>query len=195
MSIPAVVEGYMESVFLPIVLEQLGRADLRPTIRNAGGGSKFWPIAVRYNEAGNYTNIIGLADLEQAACAPTLLASKLPQKAAKFHLRLAVRMLESWLMADRQSLAAFLRIPIATVPADPDNDAHPKRRLVEMARRSTSKVIREAMIPDDSGSVVGADYVATMCRFITEHWQCARARQISPSLERACNRWVAIDTA
>ena len=58
MAIPAVVEGYMESVFLPMVLDQIGRNDLQPIIRNAGGGSKFWLIAARYNEAGKNTSVI-----------------------------------------------------------------------------------------------------------------------------------------
>ena len=78
MVVPAVVEGYMESVFLPVMLNQIGRSDLQLSIRNAGGGAKFWPIAVRYNEAGKYLTVIGLADLEQAQCASSLLASKLP---------------------------------------------------------------------------------------------------------------------
>ena len=182
----------METVFLPVVLAQIGRADLQPNIKNAGGVSKFWPIAARYNEAGKRTPVIGLADLEQEACAPALLLAKLPRKAAGFHLRIAVRMLESWLIADRQSLATFLKVPIAAIPADPDAEAHPKRKLADIARRSTSKAIRDAMVPDDSGGVVGADYVATMCDFMTHHWQCARARQVSPSLDRACNRWGAI---
>ncbi len=78
MVIPAVVEGHMESVFLPVVLNQIGRADLQLTIRDARGGTKFWPIAARYNEAGRYTPVIGLADLEQAECASSLLGSKLP---------------------------------------------------------------------------------------------------------------------
>lgn len=192
MSIPAVVEGYLEAVFLPVVLAQFGRADLQPTIRTAGGGAKFWPIAVRYNKAGEHTAVIGLADLEQADCAPALLASELPRKSAGFHLRIAVRMLESWLIADRQSLAAFLKVPIAAIPADPDSEAHPKRKLAELSRKSTSKAIRDAMMPDDSGGIVGADYVATMSEFMKNHWQCARARKLSPSLERACNRWGAI---
>lgn len=192
MQVPALVEGHMETVFLPVVLAQIGRDDVQPTIRNAGGGTKFWPKAVRYNEAGRHTPVIGLADLEQAACAPSLLAEQLPNLSAGFHLRLAVRMLESWLMADRPSLAAFLRVPIASVPVDPDAEVHPKRTLIDLARKSTSKAIREAMVPDDSGSLVGPDYVATMCEFITQHWVCARARQVSPSLERACLRWSAL---
>ena len=192
MAIPAVVEGYMESVFLPMVLDQIGRADLQPIIRNAGGGSKFWLIAARYNEAGKNTSVMGLADLEQEQCAPLLLASKLPCKSAGFHLRIAVRMLESWLLADRQSMARFLKVPISALPTNPDNEAHAKRVLVDIARKSTSKTIRDALVPDDSGGVVGPDYVATMSKFIEQHWRASVARKTSPSLEKACQRWFAI---
>ena len=192
MAIPAVVEGYMESVFLPIVLDQIGRSDLQPIIRNAGGGSKFWFDAARYNEAGKHTAVIGLADLEQAQCASSLLASKLPHKSAGFHLRLAVRMLESWLLADRHAMARFLKVPISALPVNPDGEAHAKRALVNIARSSTSKAIREALVPSDSGGIVGSDYAATMCKFIEQHWRVSVARKTSPSLERACQRWFAI---
>ena len=192
MPIPAVVEGYVESIFLPVVLDQIGRADLQPIIRNAGGESKFWLAAARYNEAGKHMPVIGLADLEQARCASSLLAGKLPHKSGGFHLRIAVRMLESWLLADRQAMARFLRVPISTLPLNPDGEAHAKRLLVDIARRSTSKAIRNALVPDDSGGIVGADYAATMIKFIEEHWRVAVARKSSPSLEKACQRWFAI---
>ena len=193
MVIPAVVEGYMESVFLPVVLHQIGRTDLQPNIRDAGGGSKFWLAAARYNEAGRHTAVIGLADLEQAQCASSLLAGKLPHKSAGFHLRLAVRMLESWLLADRQAMARFLKVPISTLPMNPDSEVHAKKVLVDIARKSTSKSIRDALVPDDSGGIVGSDYAATMCKFIEQHWRVSDARKISPSLEKACQRWFAIE--
>jgi len=182
----------MESVFLPVLLDQIGRADLQPNIRNANGGPKFWPIAKRYNDAGRHAPMIGLADLEQSECAPALLARELPQKSPGFHLRLAVRMLESWLMADRQSLASFLRVSVATIPVNPDAEVHPKRKLIDIARKSTSRAIRDALVPGDSGAIVGPEYVATMSDFIRLHWQAANARQVSPSLERACRRWAAL---
>ena len=192
MAVPAVVEGYMESIFLPIVLLQIGRADLQPNIRDAGGVTKFWPIAVRYNEAGTHRDVLGLGDLEQGECAPTLLLDKLQQNSARFHIRIAVRMLESWLIADRARLASFLRAPIAAVPVNPDLLQHPKQELVNIARRSTRKSVREAMVPEDSGGMVGPDYVATMSDFMQNHWRVAEARIASPSLERACVRWAAI---
>lgn len=192
MAIPAVVEGYMESVFLPVMLEQIGRADLNPIIRIAGGGSRFWLEAARYNEAGKYITVMGLADLEQVQCASSLLTSKLRHKSVGFHLRIAVRMLESWLLADRHAMARFLKVPISALPISPDGEVHAKRALVDIARRSTSKNIRDALVPDDSGGVVGPDYAATMSKFIQHHWRVSVARKTSPSLEKACQRWFLI---
>ena len=191
MAIPALVEGYMESVLLPVVLDQIGRSDLQPIVRDARG-SRFWTLAVGYNKAGKHMAVMGLADLEQAQCASFLLASKLRDKSAGFHLRIAVRMLESWLLADRQSIAHFLKVPISAFPTEPDSESHAKKLLVSIARRSTSKSIREALVPDDSGGIVGPDYAATMNRFIEEHWRVSEARKRSPSLEKACQRWFAI---
>ena len=192
MAIPAVVEGYMEAVFLPLVLKQIGRSDLQPIIRIAGGGQNFWVIAERYNEAGKRSSVLGLADLEETQCAPLLLARKLPYKSPGFHLRIAVRMLESWLLADRQSMAKFLKVRISALPTNPDCESHAKRLLVDIARKSTSKTIRTALVPDGSGAVVGPDYVATMNKFIEQDWRVSVARMTSPSLEKACQRWTAI---
>jgi hypothetical protein len=136
--------------------------------------------------------MMGLADIEQEACAPIVLETQLSGKHAQFHLRLAVRMLESWLIADRERIATFLRIQVAAVPNVPDELDHPKITLVNLARRSTSRAVREGMVPDDSGGIVGADYVAMMGTFINNYWRASAARASSPSLERACTRWQAI---
>jgi hypothetical protein len=193
MAIPAVVEGYLESVFLPVVLRQIGRPDIEPNIRDAGGITKFWPIAQRYNNAAVHMDMIGLADLEQHDCAPQVIANRIPTKRPRFHLRLAVRMLESWLIADREMIAAYLQVPVAAVPQGPDGLIHAKMDLVNVARHSRSRAVRDAMLPGDSGGVVGPDYVAKMVIFIGQHWRAAAARAASPSLDRACVRWHAIE--
>lgn len=189
MIIHALVEGYMESLLLPVIFSQIGRADLQLNIRNAGGGDKFWSTAKGFNKAGTYAPYIGLTDLEQAPCASSLLSDRLPDKSSGFHLRLAVHMLESWLLADRHSMAQFLKVPVSLLPTDPDSEKHAKKLLVDIARKSKSRAIRDAVIPADSGGVVGADYVATMGRFIEHHWRASVARKNSPSLEKACQRW------
>lgn len=177
---------------MPVLLAQIGRSDIKPVIRDARGGPNFWKEAKRYNEAAVHTLVLGLADVEQAVCAGGLIVANLPTKSAAFHLRLAVRMLESWLIADRIAIASFLGVSQARIPHDPDELAHPKRLLVTLARGSTKRTIREAMVPDDSGGIVGPDYVATMAAYIESHWNVERARAESPSLNRACFRWAAI---
>lgn len=96
MAIPTLVEGHLESVFLPVLFAQIGRSDLDLIIRNAGGEVKFWQKAKAYNDAGKHQLVIGLADLEQCDCASSLISNRLPNKSQGFHLRIAVRMLESW---------------------------------------------------------------------------------------------------
>lgn len=182
----------MEKILLPVLLKQIGRSDLQPNIRDAGGGAKFWIKAASYNQAGMRIPVLGLVDLETETCAPALLAKHLPQKASGFYLRVAVRMLESWLLADRRALADFLGVPLAAIPKDPDDELHAKRKLIELAKRSSKRTIREAMLPGDSGALVGPEYVTTMCQFITAYWQSERARKLSASLDRACTRWAAI---
>lgn len=192
MLVHALVEGHLDSVFLPTLFSQIGRSDLVLNIRNAAGGSKFWRHAGKYNDAGRHQRTIGLADLEQWECAPKLISHELPIRSQGFHLRIAVRMLESWLIADRRSIAAFLRVHVSAVPVAPDTEPHPKRKLIEIAGRSARRAIREAMVPGMTGATVGPDYVATMSEFVNEHWQASSARLNSPSLERACTRWAAI---
>lgn len=192
MKVNALVEGYLESVLMPVLLAQIGRSDIEPVIRDARGGPNFWKEAKRYNEAAGHTLVLGLADVEQATCAGGLMVANLPKKSAAFHLRLAVRMLESWLIADRIAIASFLGVSQARIPRDPDQVAHPKRLLVTLARGSSKRAIREALVPDDSGGIVGPDYVATMASYIASHWNVERARAESPSLNRACDRWAAI---
>lgn len=60
-------------------------------------------------------------------CAPELIQSwvKAPLNPG-FFLRVAVMEIESWIMADRGALAAFLSIPVGRIPGTPDDILYPK---------------------------------------------------------------------
>ena len=187
--VPAIVEGHLDGRLLSVVWRQLGLDGRLLVVRDAGG-SGFWKLASKYNEAGRHQLVVGLADLEQADCAPALLKRLKPPRVAGFKLRLAVRMLESWLLADREAAAAFLGVRVSAIPREPDLEAHPKRTLVDIARTSRRRSIREALVPDGSGALVGPEYTPVIGSFIDGRWNAARARLNSPSLERACLRWM-----
>ena len=184
----AVVEGHLDGRLLKVLWRQLGLDEHPLQVRDAGG-SGFWLLASKYNEAGRHQRVIGLADLEQAPCASALMQQLKPSRSPGFKLRLAVRMLESWLLADRDAVAAFLGVRAAAIPREPDREAHPKRALVDLARTSRKRSIREALVPNGSGALVGPEYTAVIGSFIDVRWDAARARTNSPSLDRACMRW------
>lgn len=190
--IPALVEGYLEERLLAVLWRQLGRSEAL-TFRNAGG-SPFWGHARRFNEAGEHQLVLGLADLEQASCASAALEALGKPRSNGFKLRLAVRMIESWVMADRESFAAYLGVRVAQVPREPDLLEHPKRAVVDLARRSRRRSVRDAVVPSGSGPV-GAEYMPFMTTFVGSRWEVGRARLNSPSLERACRRWLDIQSS
>ncbi len=186
--VPAVVEGHLDGRLLSVVWRQLG-LDEQPLVIRDAGGSSFWRLASKYNEAGRHQRVVGLGDLENATCASALLQHLKPSRSAGFKLRLAVRMLESWLLADREAVAAFLGVRVAAIPREPDREAHPKRTLVNLARTSRKRSIRESLVPNGSGASVGPEYTPVVGAFIDSRWNAERARVNSPSLERACVRW------
>lgn len=187
--IPALVEGYLDEIVLRTLWDQLGNGAQPLIVRNAGG-SGFWAHALRYNDAGRRQLVLGLADLEQAACVGEALSRLGQPLSPHFRLRLAVRMIESWLMADRAAFADFLGVAVKQVPLQPDLIAHPKRAVVDMARGSRKRAMRADLVPEGS-ALAGPRYTAVLSKFVIERWQASRAMGGSPSLGRAWIRWSA----
>jgi len=97
-----------------------------------------------------------------------------------------VRRVESWLLADRQACASFLGVPVAQLPFRPDDEPDPKQTLVNLARRSRWRQIREDLVPaENSTSRIGKNYNGQLTRLIMTAWNAQRANQHSPSIARA----------
>ena len=152
-----------------------------------GGRKRFWADVGKYAAAAeNGIFVLGLADLESELCAGRLLAQHLPKgRPQKFKLRIAVQMAESWLLAD-PALLGWLQISKKLLPARPDEDPHAKLTLVNLARRSRVRSLKDALVPPPTHSgVVGREYLPAIRNFIASHWEPDRAAQNSPSLARA----------
>ncbi len=141
----------------------------------------------RYNQAAQNWPYVALADLEQDECPPDLLRRWFPYgRHANLQARIAVRAVEAWLLADRDALADFLGIAANHIPQFPDQEKNPKLVMVNLARRSRLRIIREDFVPSPgSTGLVGRNYRGQMERFVLDYWQCTRARDRSPSLQRA----------
>lgn len=142
-----------------------------------------------FNKAAFLGPWVVLVDLDQEyACAPELLQDWLPQPAPAMCFRVAVRETESWLLADRERVASLLGVSPALVPLEPDSLPHPKEFLVQLARRSRKRSVREALVPtESSGRAVGPGYVRTLLEFVRDRdhgWRPAAAEAVSESLGR-----------
>jgi hypothetical protein len=128
-------------------------------------------------------------DLDNDACAPHLRSDLLPQQAARMCFRVAIREIEAWLLADRERISRFLSVARTRISTTPDDLDDPKRALVEAARRSRSRAMREDIVPADrSGRTVGRAYSARMTEFVMSEWRPEVAAGSSSSLARCLSR-------
>jgi hypothetical protein len=182
-----VAEGLLDEQVLRHLLTQCGRPFMPGVCYGKRGRAHLEQNLPRFNRASAYQPFIVLADLDRDDCPPSLVRRWLPQGThPNMILRIAVREVESWLLADRESFAGFLGVSVAKVPTQPDNETDPKLYIVSLARRSRYKKLREGVAPfSGSTSRVGKNYVGQLTRFILSQWSAERARHHSPSLNRA----------
>ena len=144
-----------------------------------------------YNQAAQYSPWFVLRDMDHDDdCAASLRNCLLPESVSQMCFRIAVRSVEAWLLADRSNIASFLSVSVDLVPRDPEAMENPKVDMVNLARRSKRRAIREDMIPrPGSGRHVGPAYTARMIEFARQHWRPDVASGTSDSLRRAILCW------
>ncbi|MDE0679149.1 MAG: hypothetical protein OXI11_02890 [Gammaproteobacteria bacterium] len=140
-----------------------------------------------YNNAARHAPWIVLVDLNgDAECAPSILNDWAPAPAPTLCFRIAVREVESWLIADAPTFAKYLSIRPGNLPPEPENLERPKDTVVNLARRSQRRFIRQDMVPrEGSGRRVGPAYASRLIEYIKWHWRPNAAAQRSDSLRRA----------
>lgn len=150
-----------------------------------------------YANASRQCNWLVLRDLNSdALCAPELLNGLFPNKHQfpDFHLRIAVREIEAWILGDRAGWARFLGIAAARVPIAPETLVRPKETLVQLASQSRHRFIREGLVPrEGSGRRVGPEYNSILVDFIKEIWSLDIAIASCNSLARLVHRVAAVE--
>jgi len=102
-------------------------------------------------------------------------------------LRFAIHEVETWLLCDKQNLAAFLAISPNIIPQIDDTKLNTKEILLNCARRSRDRSLRDDLLPANGHtSAIGPAYNLRLTEFIVKHWDIEAARQESSSLDRAC---------
>ncbi|MDO8333876.1 MAG: hypothetical protein Q7T35_04310 [Nitrosomonas sp.] len=125
-----------------------------------------------------------LTDLDRANCLVEFrdqwLAGAPP---ANLLFRIAVREVESWVLADHVAMRALIGAK-GVLPAAPDELADPKQSLLKLAK-SAPKQIREDLLKTIDGSLAqGLGYNARLTAWVNSEWSPQRAAERSPSLAR-----------
>jgi len=143
-----------------------------------------------YNKAAEHSKWIVLVDLNNKfECAPILIKSYLPKPSFNLQFRVAVREVEAWLLADRESMAQFLKVSLDKIPSYPEEKDDPKMVLINIAQHSRSSSIREDIVPaTGSTAKIGRAYNSRLTEFVINHWNPDHAADYAPSLKRALNR-------
>lgn len=188
MHLTIAAEGSCDLAMMRRMVDSAGhQVDREFNCRGKGNLDKRLP---GYINACAHYNWFVLRDLDRDhACAPGLLGMLAPQGIPdRMLFRIAVRSMESWLLADRDAISGWLRVPKRQVDSSPEDLQDPKGYLASLASRSSSKELRQRMSPDDrSGARVGPEYESSITEFISQHWKPTRAADggLSPSLSRA----------
>ena len=163
---------------------------LRPTsIRVTAGFGAMKRDLCAYNSAARSRPYIVLTDLDNTVCPSALIEDWFRgihrQSGLLFHV--AIREVESWVLADRQSVANLLRVQANLIPSDPDALPDPKQTIISLAKRPKRKDARQALIPIGNAKQ-GPDYNNFLGDFVSSSWQVPVAETLSPSLARAVAR-------
>ena len=154
-------EGLLDEQVLRRLLTHTGR-DYVPTVcYGKRGKDHLRQNIARFNHAAEYTPYVILTDLDNDDCAPQLIDRWLPQgRHSNLTLRIAVREVEAWLLADRERFARFLGVAESKIPLLPDEVRDPKLLVVNLARQSRKRAVREDLVPVSGGtSQVRKNYV------------------------------------
>jgi len=103
--------------------------------------------------------------------------------------RIAVREIESWVMADREKFAECLGLSVDNLPEDADAVSDPKQFLFNLinAKCRTKKLLAMCPLP---GQHVGVEYNPVMVDFVETQWDVLRASVHSASLKRSLERMI-----
>lgn len=159
-----------------------GKAKLLSQLNGFNNAAREWPWVV-------------LLDLDRDAdCAPEAIGSWLTSPSQHLLLRVAVREIEAWMLADAERFARYFGVRTARIPLRPDKLDNPKRDLVNLVRTSRYTSVRQDVVPKQkSGRDVGPGYTQRLIEYATSvenGWRPETAAKNSDSLAR-CRRALA----
>lgn len=185
-SINLAVEGPVDEAVIGRVFNYVGVA-----VGNVYGhkGRKYLKQKIAaFNHAARLHPWLVVVDLDVDQCPPALCAEWLPAPSEGMALRVAVHQIESWLLADREMISDFLGVPLSRIPFQPERIPDSKQIMVQLARASRRREIRDDMVPrEGSPKKEGRAYAARLIEYANSRWRVEVAKDNAESLHRCIN--------
>ncbi len=184
-----IVEDVLSEAVMQRLLSYVGYTGTA-TYRVMRGNNRIREGIPKYVGACRFYPHIILTDLDQFPCPTALIDNwNLGTTPKSMMFRVAVREVEAWLMADRETFSWFLSVAKEKIPFDPEREVDPKRCLFGIVRKSRKRRLIEEIIPT-SGAHIGPLYNMHLCSFVQDHWRLEVAAENSPSLAKCIERLI-----
>lgn len=185
------VEDELSETVVRRLLRYVGRGYAIGTTYGLRGNGYLLRNVEGWNRAARGKPFILVTDLDRYPCPSALISEWLNREAhPNLIFRVAVREIESWILADRSTFATYLGVSEQRIPRDAEAEEDPKRALIAAARRSRNRSIRDRIVPR-AGSTAqqGPDYNACLSEFVSTQWDIARAARSARSLSRTLGKF------
>ena len=188
--IVVVVEDELSGVVMRRLIADSRRNFVIDRLINMRGNSKVKAGIKKFKSASHGLPHVILTDLDSYSCPLALLQNwKAVHLPPQLLFRIAVREVESWLLADREGIAEFLHVAVTKVPRNPEAELNPKRSLINLARRSRKRRLAEELVPAlGSSASIGPLYNSRLSDFVNSAWNINRAKVLADSLSRTIDR-------
>jgi hypothetical protein len=160
-----------------------------PLLLRKGGSGYLRSRMESWRQMAQRHMVVILTDLDQLACPLTLRKDWLGKEPPPDNLllRIAVREVESWVLADHEAVRVLIGRK-GTLPPEPDGLPHPKQHLLNLAK-TAPRAVRDDLLKETGAiSSQGLGYNNRLSAWVRSDWSPERAAQRSPSLRRTRDR-------
>lgn len=177
-------DALIDKIIKRILLDQGGSAESLVSLC-AGGKQKLQsrlPSLIRSCSGG--LKVVLCVDLDMEPCVVRLRNAWFPHGVpTSMVFAVAIREADAWLLAD-PGIVDYLQSR-AAAPGSPGSIQDPKSALINIAKRSRSRAIREEMVVQEGALArVGPGYNRILGDFVSGAWNYALAAEVCPDLGR-----------
>ena len=153
-----------------------------------GGFGKIKSKIKGFNRSAKGMPYCVLVDLDENECPPSLIDDWLDgPKEEQLIFRVAVREVESWLLASIRSFSKYFGLSSdVVIPDDVDSIEKPKEFLIDLIRNTRNRqYLNDIVPPKGSTARVGPDYNGRLVEYLDSAWDIDEAKSHSKSLDSA----------